>query len=102
MGYTYNIDAATKDRFDMLCARFGATADKVISLFIQQSVQTQIIPISVEDFERELMLERARKAINELRMKSEAVGNSEMSLDEINEEIRLARRERRERKMVEA
>lgn len=100
MGYTYNIDTATKDRFDMLCARFGATADKVISLFIQQSVQTQVIPIRVEDFERELMLEGARKAIGELRMKSEAVGNSEMTLDDINEEIRQARLERR--KMVEA
>ena len=95
MGYTYNIDTSTKKSFDLLCARFGVTADKVISLFIRQSVQAQEIPIREEELEREIMLEDARKAIEEMRLQSEAAGNSEMSLDEINEEIRQAREEAR-------
>lgn|GEM_PF-1532858 len=98
MGYTYNIDTSTKKSFDLLCARFGVTADKVISLFIRQSVQAQEIPIREEELEREIMLEDARKAIEEMRLQSEAAGNSEMSLDEINEEIRQAREACRLRK----
>ena len=95
MGYTYNIDTSTKKSFDLLCARLGVTADKVISLFIRQSVQAQEIPIREEELEREIMLEDASKAIEEMRLQSEAAGNSEMSLDEINEEIRQAREEAR-------
>ncbi len=95
MGYTYNIDTSTKKSFNLLCSRLGVTADKVISLFIRQSVQAQEIPIREEELEREIMLEDARKAIEEMRLQSEAAGNSEMSLDEINEEIRQAREEAR-------
>jgi hypothetical protein len=29
MGYTYNIDTATKNSFDLLCARFGVTAEMI-------------------------------------------------------------------------
>ncbi|MBO7464580.1 MAG: type II toxin-antitoxin system RelB/DinJ family antitoxin [Bacteroidales bacterium] len=95
MGYTYNIDTATKNSFDLLCARFGVTADKVISLFIKQSVQTQEISVRLEELEREIMLDSARNAIEEMREQSEVAGNSVMSLEEINEEIRQARRERK-------
>jgi hypothetical protein len=42
-----------------------------------------------------MMDESARKAIDELRQQSEAVGNSKMTLDDINEEIRQARREKK-------
>ena len=41
------------------------------------------------------MDEIAKKAIDELRQQSEAVCNSEMPLDDINEEIRQARCERK-------
>ena len=52
--------------------------------------------------ESDRILSRAREAIEEMRLESEANGNSELSLDEINEEIRQARLERKKRKMVEA
>ncbi|MBQ1409510.1 MAG: hypothetical protein IIY87_07120 [Bacteroidales bacterium] len=52
--------------------------------------------------ESDTILSRAREAIEEMRLESEANGNSELSLDEINEEIRQARLERKKRKMVEA
>lgn len=48
------------------------------------------------------MSESARKAIDELRQQSESLGNSSMTLDDINEEIRQARDERRQRKMANA
>ena len=45
--------------------------------------------------ESDTILSRAREAIEEMRLESEANGNSELSLDEINEEIRQARLERK-------
>lgn len=41
------------------------------------------------------ILAEARKAIEEMRRQSEENGNSEMTLDEINEEIRQVRLERK-------
>ena len=49
-----------------------------------------------------MMDESARKAIDELRQQSEAVVNSKMTLDDINEEIRQARREKKIAKFVES
>lgn len=46
------------------------------------------------------ILAQAQKAIDELRMQSEAVGNSEMTLEEINEKIRQARKDRKQHKTV--
>ena len=40
---------------------------------------------------------QARKAIDEMRQQSEENGNSEMTLDEINAEIRAARHARKEK-----
>ena len=42
------------------------------------------------------ILAQARKAIEEMRQQSEANGNSEMTLDEINAEIRAARQTRKQ------
>jgi len=43
------------------------------------------------------ILAQARKAIDEMRQQSEENGNSEMTLDEINAEIRAARHARKEK-----
>lgn len=44
------------------------------------------------------ILLQARKAIDEMRQESEVNGNSEMTLDDINEEIRQVRLARKQRK----
>ncbi len=45
----------------------------------------------IESTERDLVMEQARAAIEEMRLQSEANGNSGMTLDEINNEIRQTR-----------
>ena len=62
----------------------------------------QGLPISIPD--RRWLANRLLESTKneEMRLESEANGNSELSLDEINEEIRQARLERKKRKMVEA
>lgn len=49
---------------------------------------------STKEEDKEIFVQ-ARSAIEEMRIQSEANGNSEMTLEEINEEIRQARLERK-------
>lgn len=49
---------------------------------------------STKEEDKEIFAQ-ARSAIEEMRIQSEANGNSEMTLEEINEEIRQARLERK-------
>ena len=53
-----------------------------------------------EEQERKAILEQAQEAINEMRIESEIIGNTDMSLDEINEEIRQTRIARKTTKPV--
>ena len=59
--------------------------------------------VAVEGFPFEMMLTesglRMHKLITSIQKHSEEIGNSEMTLDEINEEIRLAREERRRKEV---
>jgi anti-sigma factor RsiW len=50
--------------------------------------------------ERQQRLSRAKKAIDALRQQSEQNGNAEMTLEDINEEIRQTRIERKSKKTV--
>ena len=54
----------------------------------------------IEERERKALLEQASVAINEMRIESETNGNADMSLNEINEEIRQTRLARKNTKSV--
>ena len=64
-------------------------------MFLKRSVIEGGIPFSTKYDEDTL---KVIKAINDIRTASELNGTSNMTLDEINEEIRLARLEREEKK----
>ena len=54
----------------------------------------------IEERERKALLEQASVAINEMRIESETNGNADMSLNEIDEEIRQTRLARKNTKSV--
>lgn len=95
---TVRLDAQMKSQFDVLCEQFGMSANTAINIFVNAVVRSKSIPfsISVTD-EKEAVRQRAIKAIESMRKSAEESGVSEMTLDEINEEIRLAREERKQR-----
>ena len=65
--------------------------DQALTLWLQQ----QMVELLLDYSSRQEMRSRARKAILAMRQQSESNGNSELTLEEINEEIRQARQERK-------
>ena len=58
-------------------------------------LQRQVEALLVEFNSKQAIKANARKAIEAMRRQSEQNGNAEMSLDDINKEIRLARNARK-------
>lgn len=65
--------------------------DKDMELWLQQQMEELLLNLYL----RQETSNRARKAVAAMRQQSESNGNSEMTLEEINAEIRQARLERR-------
>ena len=85
---TIRLDTRTKTQFDSLCE----SANAAINVFINAVVRSRAIPFTIrvdEDPVRQRALDAFYATPRENR--------PEMTLDEINEEIRKARQERRER-----
>lgn len=57
--------------------------------------QMELALLQLYNNKRQAVLSKARQTIEDMRQHSEENGNSEMTLDEINEEIRQARLERK-------
>lgn len=105
---TVRMDSQIKKQFDSLCQQFGMSSNTAINIFINQVVRSRSIPFTVsieipkEDVynrnaQKETATEQALAAFREARKRAENDDTPEMTLDEINEEIRQVRKERRER-----
>lgn len=95
---TVRLDAQMKSQFDSLCEQFGMSSNTAINIFVNAVVRSRSIPftINVKD-EKDEIRERAKRAFDAIRARAEASTEPEMTLEEINEEIRLAREERKKR-----
>lgn len=95
---TVRLDAQMKSQFDSLCEQFGMSANTAINIFVKAVVRSKSIPFAINaKDEKEEIRKRAIKAIESMQKSAEESGASEMTLEEINEEIRLAREERKKR-----
>ena len=65
--------------------------DQALTLWLQQKIEELLLDF----YARQEVRTRAQKAILAMRQQSENNGNSELTLEEINEEIRQARQERK-------
>lgn len=100
---TVRLDADTKKRFDTLCQEFGMSSNTAVNIFVNQVVRTKSIPftISSEDPKTEIVRERAIAALRSAHERAVNSPGRELTLDEINQEIKEVRRLRREREMAE-
>ena len=89
--FSVRMDESLKKQFDALCADFGMNASTAINVFARAVVRERKIPFEISSSKEE----RALNAFEELREQARKSGASEMTLDDINEEIRLAREERK-------
>ena len=95
---TVRMDNQQKAQFDKLCEQFGMSANTAINIFVKAVIRSKSIPFSIQAKEEEdEVTEKAKAAFKQLRAKAERGETPELTLDEINEEIREVRRLRKER-----
>lgn len=95
IAFTVRMDADTKKRFDELCKDFGMSANTAFNMFARAVIRQERLPFDVES-EKQARLQRALDAIELMRASAVANGVADMSMEEIDEEIRKYRMERRE------
>lgn len=98
---TVRMDSEQKAMFDSLCEEFGMSANAAINIFVKAVIRTRSIPFAIKAKERkdDKVTAEAREAFENM-CKAARENNVEMSLDEINAEIREVRRLRKERNGV--
>lgn len=97
---TVRMDNQQKAQFDKLCEQFGMSANTAINIFVKAVIRSKSIPFSIQainEEEEDEVTAKAKAAFKQLRAKAERGETPELTLDEINEEIREVRRLRKER-----
>ena len=92
---TVRMDSGLKSSFDSLCSQFGMSANTAMNIFAKAVVQRGRIPFEIKGDKAAIAEEsEGLKAFRAIRAMAEAGAFPEMTLDEINDEISAARRER--------
>ena len=95
---TVRLDSKVKAQFDALCEDFGMSANTAFNIFVKAVINTGRIPFTIEKKDR--TREEAKQALEDLHKAALAREEPEMTLEEINEEIRLCRAERKARQQA--
>lgn len=90
---TVRMDSQLKQNFDALCQQFGMSANTAMNVFANAVVMYRKIPFEIKACQTEDK-EIFKEAFNALREQARKNGLQDMTLEEINEEIRQARAER--------
>ena len=88
---TVRIDSDMKSQFDELCNQFGMSVNTAFNIFVKAVVRSRSIPFTIKGSNTALDLFMQQRKV------AEASQKPEMSLEEINAEIRSAREERRKK-----
>ena len=99
--FTVRMDADVKKKFDELCKDFGMSSNTAFNMFARAGIKQERLPFDVES-ERQAKIQRAWEAVERMRASALANGISDMTMEEIDEEIRQYREERRARRIKEA
>lgn len=89
------VDQTLKKNFDLLCDAFGLSATAAFNIFMKAVVREKRIPFEIRADNNEPSRLRAINAFETMRQSLSDSGMKEMTLDEINAEIKAARDERR-------
>lgn len=92
---TVRMDSQLKKMFDALCAEFGMSANTAMNVFANAVVQQRCIPFIIKSGKDDFL-----DAFKEMRIRADAGLTTEMTMEEIDEEIRQARAERKKRVAV--
>lgn len=94
---TVRMDSQLKKTFDALCAEFGMSVNTAINVFAKAVVNSRKIPFEIKANPVDDSM-ASLEAFREIRKMAESSQLPDLSLNEINEEIKLAREERSRKK----
>ena len=97
--YCLRLDENLKNRFEKTCESMGISMSAALNMFVTAVVNEQRIPFEIKAAPEEKSMS-GLEAFQALRAEAEKNGLQEMNLNDINEEIRLAREERRAKRSV--
>lgn len=89
--FSIRMDENLKRQFDSLCTEFGMNSTTAFNVFARAVVRERKIPFEIQAPPLENSGERGRNAFMALRDEARQNGIQDMSLEEINEEIRKTR-----------
>lgn len=89
--FSVRMDEALKNQFDALCKEFGMNTSTAINIFAHTVVRERKIPFEITAPSK-ITLEEGRAAFLNLRQSAKENDLQDMTLDEINAEIQLARK----------
>jgi len=95
---TVRIDSEIKSQFDQLCEQFGMSANTAFNIFVKAVIRSRSIPFTIRG--ARLTQPSALDLFMQQRKAVEVSQEPEMTLDEINAEIRAAREERRKKRQT--
>ena len=93
---TVRMESQQKVLFDKLCEQFGMSANTAINIFVKAVIRSKSIPFSIKVNEEDEVTPKAREAFNRIRAAAERGDTPELTLDEINAEIKEVRRLKKE------
>ena len=93
---TVRMDSQLKSMFDKLCAEFGMSANTAMNVFAKAVVQRRRIPFEIKAGEQV----DGYATFRALRERAEKGLTPDLTMEEIDEEIRKAREERRQRESL--
>lgn len=96
------VDKTLKERFCDLCSALGLSTTSAFTLFMKAALREKKIPFEIAVDENQEWREMAAKNFEDMRQSVEDAGMQDLSLDEINAEIKAARKERRIQEGLEA
>ncbi|MBR4302463.1 MAG: type II toxin-antitoxin system RelB/DinJ family antitoxin [Bacteroidaceae bacterium] len=91
---TVRMDYELKQAFDALCTQFGMSANTAMNVFAKAVVQRRRIPFEIKANDDTVTISKGLEAFREIRKMAESGQLPDLTLDEINEEIRLIRSEK--------
>ena len=83
-----------KQALDEMCAEMGMSVSTFFTIYAKRALRERRIPFEIAASEPEITREGALRAFQALRAEARANGVSDLTIDEINAEIRQARQER--------
>ncbi len=95
---TVRMDSQLKQNFDALCQQFGMSANTAMNIFANAVVTYRKIPFEIKA--NDDVYRKGVQAFYALREQARKNGLQEMTLEEINEEIRQVREKRAKREKV--